>query len=453
MRRFFNGALKYQTMKQKRLWHRVVTVTIFVWLSWLLVACGNTSPEEILELIVTPTAVPTEPPPPTATAVPAIAPYSLVGFQDFLQTAENSRLADRQELVNDYMAQVSNAPLVDTDHAIFLWQGAAQSVHLHGDMNNWITEASLPYTHIEATDLWYVVLEVEPAARLDYQLIIDAAQLTLDPLNPRQIPSPVGNRSVLQMGDYETPRELRPPISPLTAEQRGSLTTHTLESDVLTQTRTIVVYTPAQAPTTADGLYPTVYVQDGSDYINLIDMPSILDRLIAAGDIPPLVAVFIPPINRYAEYDHSNDYVNFMADELAPFVQRTYGTSRDAAQTAVLGADMGGLIAIHATQAQPDRFGAAASHSGTLANGQNKVLRQFDFEEAGEARYHIVVGSYETAVGGDDREGDLLAVNRRLEQTLQRNNYLYSYAEYPEGHSWGFWQAHIGSALTYFFGD
>ena len=416
-------------------------------------ACGRTSATELLDLIRTPTPMPTALPTAAATAVPDTAPYSLVGFEMFIIEAENSRLADRQALINDYMAQVNTAPLIDEQHAVFLWQGSAQTVHLHGDMNNWITEQSLPLTHIEATDLWYLIFPAEAAARLDYQFIIDTAQLTLDPLNPHQIVSAVGNHSVLKMGEYVTPPEILPPISPLTAEQRGDLTTHTIDSEALGQTRTIVIYTPAADSALPDGRYPAVYIQDGSDYLNRIDTSTLLDRLIAAGEIPPLVAVFIPPVNRYAEYDHDISYVNFLAEELIPFTRRTAQTSTEANQTALLGSDMGGLLAVYAAQTRPDLFGLVSAQSGTFTFGQNKVIRQVALQEPNDVRYHLIVGSYETAVGGKTQEGNLLEGNRQLQQALQRADIEHSYAEYPEGHSWGFWQAHIGDALRYLFAE
>ncbi len=419
-------------------------ILAFFLVSLILSACTGTAPTELLKLVATSTP----PPVPTATAEPPASPEpaipdSTTGFLALVSELEASRLADRQALVNQYMISIEQAPVVDEKQAIFIWQGAARSVHLHGDMNNWITDQSLPFTHIDETDLWYVVLPAETAARLDYVLIIDAARITLDRLNPRQITTQHGVRSVLQMPAYERPAELDG--VGLSEAEKGSLTTHTIESEALAQTRTIVVYAPVAETESAR---PVVYFQDGSDYLNLIDTADLLDRLIANGDIQPLVAVFIPPVNRYVEYDNNDDYVKFLADELTPFVQRMYGAGETAEQTAVLGSDLGGRIALHATLTRPDVFGLAASHSGWLTEEQLQLLT---LQEGEATRYHLVVGSYETAIGSNDGQINILELNRQFDQALQRAGIEHRYAEYPEGHSWGLWQAHVGSALRYFF--
>lgn len=65
------------------------------------------------------------------------------------------------------------------------------------------------------------------------------------------------------------------------------------------------------------------------------------------------------------------------------------------------------------------------------------------------ARFHLVVGTYETTVGGNDQEGNLLAANQRLVAMLESQGVVYRYTELPDGHRWGLWQRQLGAALHF----
>jgi enterochelin esterase family protein len=320
-------------------------------------------------------------------------------------------------------------------------------------MNNWLPESAPSLIRLEGTDLWTLAAEYEPDARLDYRFLVNGADWRLDPLNPRTMVSGQGPNSELVMPEYVQPQELGAPDREIPA---GSLDRHTLTSDYLNQTRTFFVYTPAgqmvgQKP-------PTVYIQDGGDYLNLIDATTILDRLIADRQVPPLVAVFIPPINRNEDYGLNDDYAGFLADELTPLVQQTYDTDPDPARTGVIGPSLGGLAAIHAALSRPEVFGRAAGQSGAYSVDGDALIRLAARQRSGLAtrppvRFYLVVGTYETAVGGDEGSGNYLEANRRLANTLVEIDQEVLFEERHEGHSWGLWRATLGRALAYLFND
>lgn len=66
-------------------------------------------------------------------------------------------------------------------------------------------------------------------------------------------------------------------------------------------------------------------------------------------------------------------------------------------------------------------------------------------------RFHLVVGTYETALGDDPVEGNLLAAYRRMNHALRERGYDVALAEAHEGHSWGLWRANLGQALRWLF--
>jgi enterochelin esterase family protein len=313
-------------------------------------------------------------------------------------------------------------------------------------MNNWDPAAEPTLQHIDGTDLWYGEGEYELDARLDYKFVIDGQRWELDPLNPRIMLSGLGPNSELAMPEYETPAEVFPQPTPAPS---GRLTEHTLESAALGQVRTFFVYTPASA---LIGEKPaTVYIHDGGEYINLIDAPAMLDNLIAAGDIPPVVAVFIPPVQRELEYYLNDNYVRFLADELTPFMQSNYDVSPEPGKTANLGASLGGLLAVYAAATRPEVFGQAAGYSGAYSLGNDLVIDLIRREETLPLRFYLVVGTYETAIGGDPNAGNLLEANRRLARALHDRFYDYQYEEAPQGHSWGLWRDFFGDGLRFLF--
>lgn len=398
-------------------------------------------PEIDVPLLTTPTAtpVPTETPSPTIEATPE--PYAQDGFVAFAERVKAARIVDRPPLINDYMARLPMHPLVGDGRAVFLWRGVAQSVGLVGDMNSWDVARAWSLERFPDTDLWYLQVELDPETRLDYEFLIDGQREILDPLNPVTRIRKVGPRSEMAMPTYERPAEL----AAVANTAAGTVTQETLESAVLGQTRTVFVYQPAVPP--VGEAYPVVYVQDGTDYLTVINAPVLLDRLIALGEIRPLIVVFVPPIDRLTEYDRNGAYTQFVADELRPFVAEKYPLTADASQTAVLGSGLGGLAALDIAFNRPELFGLAAAHSADITADNEALSRRLRVQATLPVKLHVAVGVYEDNVNGRD----ILGANRRLAEVLEDRGYEYQYTERPDGHSWGLWEVQFGQALRYLF--
>jgi enterochelin esterase family protein len=403
-----------------------------------------------------PLALPTEtPPPPTptpqATASPTPLPGSPTGFDDLLAQAQTMRPDQRQDLVNRYVGQLVQTPVAGDDEAIFLFRGAAQAVQILGDMNDWDIEQAPAMTRLEGTDLWYWRANFEPDARLDYQLLVDGRPIDLDPLNPNTVPSPGGPKSELRMPAYQTPAEVAAPTERIPS---GAVTSHTLDSQHLGQRRTFLIYEP---PGQIVGqALPSLYVNGGTDYLNLIDTPAILDRLIAQRQIPPLLTVFIAPINAEQEYALNDAYADFLADELVPYVQERYGANTDPAATGIMGNALGGLAAIHTAVNHSDVFGLVAAQSGRFGRDMDALIRDVGRQRArpaefGPPRVYLVAGAYETAVEAGNGPENVLEANRQMAAVIEQAGFDYRLDERPEGHSWGLWRGSLGRALSYLF--
>jgi len=108
---------------------------------------------------------------------------------------------------------------------------------------------------------------------------------TLDPLNPRTIVSGAGegDASELVMPAHHIPEEVvvdaRAP--------RGTL--HVVQEPWATPK--VTIYLPASYDPKHE--YATLYTADGSAWIDYIKLPTILDNLISANAIEPIIAVLI----------------------------------------------------------------------------------------------------------------------------------------------------------------
>ena len=137
------------------------------------------------------------------------------------------------------------------------------------------------------------------------------------------------------------------------------------------------VYLPPNAPA---GPLPYMIFLDGSSYLgNGLRAPVVLDNLIAAKAIPPMIGIFVDPgvlpairpdaQNRYErvfEYDSlSNRYAQFLLTELLPAVAKQHALSQDPNEHAIAGTSTGAVGAFVAAWHRPDQFRRVLSLIGT----------------------------------------------------------------------------------------
>jgi enterochelin esterase family protein len=150
-------------------------------------------------------------------------------------------------------------------------------------------------------------------------------------------------------------------------------------------TRDWYVYVPAQLkPGMEAGL---MVFQDGHDYVSPKGhwrVPVVLDNLIARGEMPPTVAVFINPghevskpapqspwkgSNRSLEYDSLGDrYARFLTEEIIPELEKDWKISANPEMRAICGASSGGICAFTVAWERPDAFGKVLSTIGSFVN-------------------------------------------------------------------------------------
>ena len=182
----------------------------------------------------------------------------------------------------------------------------------------------------------------------------------------------VGNRRFGggQLEVYATPPEAReqPGVPKGTVRQMPAWHSRVFPGT----TRDWWIYVPAQyRPETPAAV---MVFQDGSgpkDYV-----PVVFDNLIARGDMPVTVGVFIQPgilpdkrANRSFEYDTLSDqYARLLLDEMLPEVEKTVRLRRDAANRAISGMSSGGIAAFTVAWERPNEFSKVLSWVGSFTN-------------------------------------------------------------------------------------
>ncbi len=336
------------------------------------------------------------------------------------------------------------APTAGHVRALFAFRSPAARVFLAGDMNGWSTSSN-PLERLEGTNLHVLELEFPDGSRLDYKLVVEGTEWTLDPWNPRTMSGGYGPNSELRTPAYAPPKEVEP--APETA--RGAYEELTVESRSMGGPRRVVVWHHGNLPAEKEPV-SALYLLDGLDYREFGKAPAVAGNLMASGKLPPLLIVLVPPVDRRTDYERDEAFERFLVTELVPAVEARWRVRKDAAGRGVMGVSLGAFAALSVTARYPGVFGRCGAQSTGNAVDANfeALLADLARLPAGAARFHLDVGTFESNLHG----ADLVARSRRLRAVLARRQPV-QYREVPEGHSWGSWRARLAEAWTFFWGD
>lgn len=347
--------------------------------------------------------------------------------------------AARSALIEKYIGSHGGTPLIENQtRLIFLAQdvnGAAPRVV--GDFNAWAAtpqgyDASVgKMTRVEGTEWSYLQGTAYTNARVEYTLLFEK-EARPDPLNPRLVQAYAGPRSEVRMPFWVE----QPEIDDQAAVPAGELIAEAYASRALGGSRRVWFYLPPGYRASTD-LYPVVYFLDGGNYIEKMDVPRVLDRLVARKAIPPLVAVFSEPVDRMEEYSRNPKWRAFVSTELVPMVDKRFRTFPAPDHRAIVGSSLAAYGAIDLSVEYPSLFGLCAAiappaQAATLISNQAKARTS-----APSIRFFVLGGAYDAMIDGA----------RALRTTLDNVNAPVSYLEVPEGHSTETFRAHLDDAL------
>lgn len=341
-------------------------------------------------------------------------------------------------------------PLVDGSDVTFVFRGAADEVYLRC----WIAglDTAQPFQPLRDTDLWAATIELPKGSRIEYKFEVISngnRELILDPLNGVLAHDPFGANSVCQGYGYERPGwTLDSPDS-----RRGELRQDSLHSDLFKETRDFQVYVPARFR--SNRRYPLLVVHDGADYLNFASLGTVLDNLIHALEIPPMVVALIQSPDRITEYGANDTHARFLAEELLPHLNANYPLIDEPQARGIMGASFGGVASLHAAWRSPQLFGRLLLQSGSFAFsdiGRHSRGPAFDpvaefmneFREAPgmpAERIYMSCGIYES----------LIYENRSLVPRLQAQGIDVRYEEARDAHNWENWRDRLRNGLSWLF--
>lgn len=329
---------------------------------------------------------------------------------------------------------------------------------------------------LDGTDAWHLTWTARTDLRATYAFRVwtDAdgePEVVADPLNQHR-----------QQGDWEGDGIesvlVMPGATPLPwlgerpGVPRGTLHAHTFRSEILGNERPVWVHTPAGFDPGRAEPYPFVVIFDGEAHHS---GPGVLDNLVAAGEIPPVVAILVNQIGiRGEELTCNPAFSRMIASELVPWAREMYRLTSDPALAALNGRSYGGLCSAYTALQHPDVFGnaflqsascwmhpsvVAAFNRGTGQVAQGPVgegaevptiIAAYQAAERAPIRIFQEVGTVEN--GPPPARITQTFANRWFHDLLVLKGYETHYREFVGGHDDAWWRGTFADGMVWVFG-
>ena len=339
----------------------------------------------------------------------------------------------------DQVRAVGN-PIVDGQTATFVWRGKSAPV-LDGDFTSWDPAHAIELEPA-GRGVWVHRHKFAPATYMEYAFAREGTR-QLDPFNPQVSWNGIaGYNHYFYMPGGE-PTEL---ITLAPGVARGTVTQHVLPRmwGEDPHPRVVQLYRPA-----ARKPVPLLVVYDGRDFFRRVKLTTIVDNLIAERRIRPLAIAFVPTFRptRWAEYACSDVTLGFVLDEVLPLAKAELdlvSLRSHPGAFGVLGASMGGLMALYTGIRRPDIFGRVLGQSTALSNGSLEYV-VWDLIRGGAKlpRLWLSPGQYELP--------GILPANRRLRDLLRTREATFEYREAASGHNFPSWRDDVWRGLEWLF--
>jgi enterochelin esterase-like enzyme len=333
----------------------------------------------------------------------------------------------------------TGTPLITDQTATFVWQGD-QAPQLIGDFCGWQWGTPVDLDQV-APGVWTQTLSLPADAYVEYSYWRDG-QRVADPFSRRTVPDGLGHTNHFFYMPEAAPSSL---VRRGRGVPRGTVTRHVLEHEFLLggRGRTVLFYQP---PTTEPA--PLLVVLDGQDYFPRGRLVQIVDNLIAQRRIRPvaLAMVYHGGRLRGIEYACSEAHMGALL-HLLPLAKKELNLldwSEHPSAYGIMGASMGGLMALFVGLRLPHIFGKVLSQSGAFEIDwyETVVLDLVRHGPLRPLRIWMDVGRLEW----------LLEPNRAMHRVLVEKGYDVAYREFSGGHNYTSWRNDLWRGLEALFG-
>ena len=345
-------------------------------------------------------------------------------------------------------ARESGNPVIDGSEVTFFWEGRS-APSLISDANQWDEKAS-PFKRVSSRlrpasskSVWYCTVSLPREAYVEYAFYDRVTQEKfLDPLNRRTVSNGLGSRNNF----FYMPQTMPSPFSLRRADiPAGTLSSHRVETRWLRDDheREIFFYRPpVKEPV------PLLVVYDGQDYLQRAKLTTLVDNLAADGRIQPLAVAFLPNAGRWrsVEYACSDGTLLWLDQVILPLAQEKLNLIDLQAQPGafgVLGASLGGTMALYTGLRMPDVFGKVIAQSGAfmIESRDFAVVDLIRHGQAPQVNIWMDIGQLDM----------LLEDNRNMHRLLQEKGYAVRYREFSGGHNYTAWRDDLWRGLEAMF--
>jgi enterochelin esterase family protein len=286
--------------------------------------------------------------------------------------------------------------------------------------------------------VWSVTLGPVAPEIYEYEFTIDGMTF-LDPRNP----AVKTNQGPAVVSSLLTVRGDEPFFFDVQPVPHGAVSIRTYDSDVTGRSRQVYVYTPPGYNEHSDPM-PTLYLLHGADgenrsWTELGRAPAILDNLMAAGRLTPMVVVM--PYGYAYPWDAGvagdKQQADFLADlrtELIPFIEASYQVRRDRDSRALAGLSRGGSQTLNIGLRNLDLFSRLGVFSA--AGGATPETQLADVA-ANAAEVNSQLELFWIGMGTEDGGYENA---KKLSAFLTASEISHSFREIHGAHTWIVWR-------------
>lgn len=349
-------------------------------------------------------------------------------------------LPEKSTSISVELCRRLGTPLIEGSKAIFVWYGV-QPARLMGDFNDWDEEHPVALARRE-NNCWVYELDLPQDAYMEYIFLDEQRKRILDPYNRRIGPNGLGklNNFFYMPGGSPTPWRHRQYKNKQVKVHHRPIPCH----PYLTGNHRMVHF--YQPPVSESS--PLLVVWDGGEYLRLGHLVAIVENLIASGLIRPLALAMVDnsPSARFREYACSDATLGFLLDRLLPEAQKQLNLldpQKHPGAFGVMGASLGGLMALYTGLRLPQIFGKVLAQSGAYTMRDSDFITSFMVDYGPVPPVHVWMDA--------GRFEGLLEANRRMHARLSARGYDVHYNEYNAGHNYTAWRNDLHHGLECLF--